>query len=161
MHDARGEERESKEGWRGGVRRWGMFDWTVRPQWKLFHDPVRPFPHDVAGIFGRDPRTRYLSPRNMAHPGRPGSPVYLETAPRYSPPTCPPSPVSPFSAIRPHDEPGTFLKYYTLEGREDALLHPFPSLPVIRFGLFLVSIFPVALPVRRSFASHSLLSIPP
>lgn len=35
---------------------------TFPPQWKLFHDPVRPFPHDIAGIFGLDSQTRYLSP---------------------------------------------------------------------------------------------------
>lgn len=41
-------ERESGKG------RKRSFDCIVRPQWKLFHDPVRPFPHDVVGIFGRD-----------------------------------------------------------------------------------------------------------
>lgn len=35
---------------------------TFPPQWKLFHDPVRPFPHDIAGIFGLDSQARYLSP---------------------------------------------------------------------------------------------------
>lgn len=46
------------------------FDCIVRPQWKLFHDPVRPFPHD-AGIFGRDSRARYLSPAIWLIPGDP------------------------------------------------------------------------------------------
>lgn len=149
-----GEERESKE--ERGVG--GTFDWTVRPQWKLFHDPVRPFPHDVAGIFGRDSQARYLSPRNMAHPGRPGSPVYLETASRYSlPRTC------PLSRLLPHLPGRNFSKILdapTCSKGVRTLLHPSVSLPLssslslffflflflsfttIRLGLFLVSIFP-------------------
>lgn len=119
-----GEERESKE--ERGVG--GTFDWTVRPQWKLFHDPVRPFPHDVAGIFGRDSRARYLSPRNMAHPGRPGLPVYLETASRYSlPRTC------PLSRLLPHLPGRNFSKILdapTCSKGVRTLLHPSVSLPL-------------------------------
>lgn len=121
MQDTRGEKRKNRK-----ERGRKAFDCTVGHD-ECGNSSMTQFdfsPHDVAEIFGRDSRTRYLSPAIWLIPRRPTLPVYFETASRYSPDLSSVSFL--ISAIQPERGARNFSKI--LDARRARGAQEYPSL---------------------------------
>jgi len=150
MH-TRGERKSGKE-------RKRPFDRIIRPQWKLFHDPIPALSRmTLSGFLVAIPTSSILISRNIAdHPGWPASPVYLKTAPWYSSDLFTVFRHLLLSKTRSNEKLETFSKildtWHVLGG---LLFPPFSSMPPRSIFLFVQYSFPPNSVVRNSFEEFS------